>query len=58
MIIRVQLAVNFAPDRTTFVSVARVTDFDKNCIRNLATEGFIYMTRSCKVFGHKVHYIV
>ena len=49
LIIRVQLAVNFVPDRTTFVSVARVTDIDKNCIRNLATEGFIYMTRSCKV---------
>ena len=58
MIIRVQLAVNFGPDRTTFVSVARVTNLDKNCIRNSATEGLIYMTRSCKVFGHKVHYIV
>ena len=58
LIIRVQLAVNFGPDRTTFVSVARVTNLDKNCIRNSATEGLIYMTRSCKVFGHKVHYIV
>lgn len=50
LLIRVQPTVNFVPDRTTFVSVTRVTNLDKNCIRNSATGRVVYMTRSCKGF--------
>ena len=59
LLIRVQPTVNFVPDRTTFVSVTRVTNLDKNCIRNWRL--CIYETTEQELRGffcHKVHYIV